>query len=345
MDASSVSIPPTSGMVGASCRSSARLMPPARIARSAVPSVGRMPFASMKPVPAPLRSSRRFCTTTPASVFASRASGTASVQCTSRRRRSMSRSSTPVGVRPSSSRMPLARRSVLASLRRSMPNEAASGARFASSATARKVCFPSARRSPFRLTFPVQMLGPFCRRASNASCSAAYVCQRSPLPRPLTATSGKRSVPPTQPLACSEPATSGSNAPGGGSSAARTPRLGASTVKRSTSGAGDVSPSAPDASRRAPRTARVRVWMRRIPSPAVIRTVPVWMATPPMVDPGAASKATRPEKVSGVVPRPSTSIVPVSRVSGRVAIPGRAERSSPWMRPLTAYVGTVPGAK
>ena len=52
-------------------------------------------------------------------------------------------------------------------------------------------------------------------------------------------------------------------------------------------------------------------------------------AMPPTVEPGAASNSTRPTKVSGVVPRPSRSSEPVSRVRGNQPRPGRALRSSP----------------
>jgi hypothetical protein len=191
IDAFIASVPLTSGMVGTSWRSSAISIPPMLIVRSATPLVGSTPLASMKPVDAvPVRCTRRLRISIPASVRASRASGTASVQCVSRRRRSMSRSSTPFTASPSSSRMPEARRSVFSSLRRSMPNEADSGARLASSATERMVWFPRASPWPFTLTFPVHTVAPRASRPSAASWSAWYVCQRSPLPRALKAISG-----------------------------------------------------------------------------------------------------------------------------------------------------------
>ena len=198
MEASSASVPPTSGMRGHQLPQLRQVDarprgPPGRPCRC----VGSTPLASMKPVAAPPalqpqvlhdHAARPCAPAAPRGRPASSARRAGAGPCRAAAR--------PCGVSPSSSRMPEARRSVFGVLAQVDAERGGLGRQVGLQRQGAEGLV--AERQP--LAVQVHVPRPdrrrrFCSRASNASWSAAYVCQRSPLPRPFTATSGKRSVP------------------------------------------------------------------------------------------------------------------------------------------------------
>jgi hypothetical protein len=123
---------------------------------------------------------------------------------------------------------------------------------------------------------------------------------------------------------------------------AKVARFCAASDKRSGRGAGRVRPQEPEAATRAPRKLAWSVSIWRMPPRAARRTVASSSGWPARVD-DRATRSTRPSKVSGVVPRPSTWSDAVRLPAGSPRPPGSSAGFTPATCPVTKYDGTSPG--